>query len=85
MFSSTVLKDLEGKSIPSYVKDGDILATAEGGHGLTIYLPAIEKHGLKQKHVDKLIAKAKRKWGIAKIDINEDSYFEYDPATNKIK
>lgn len=84
MFRSTVLKDLKGQSFPAYVIDNDVIGIVEGGSVLNLYTPAADKHKLKEKHINKLISKAKRKWGIGAINVQEDTYFQFDVATNRI-
>lgn len=84
MFRSTVLKDLKGQSFPAYVIDNDVIGIVEGGNVLNVYMPAATKHKLKEKHLDKLIGKAKRKWGIGSINVRENTHFQFDVATNRI-
>lgn len=84
MFRSTVLKDLNGQNFPAYVIDNDVIGIVEGGCVLNMYLPAVTKHKLKEKHIDKLIGKAKRKWGIGSINMQENTHYQFDIATNRI-
>ncbi len=84
MFRSTVLKGLKGQSFSAYVIDNDVVGIVDGGTVLNVYLPVIAKHKLKEKHIDKLIGKAKRKWGVGEINMHENTHYQFDIATNRI-